>query len=62
VPDFSPPDPADIKPGTQAPLPQPRITASPASPGARPIPRPAPNDPLMALRALSEEEIIALFS
>jgi len=27
-----------------------------------PLPRAAPNDPLAALRALSEEELIALFT
>jgi hypothetical protein len=33
-----------------------------AAPAARAIPRPPPSDPLAAVRALSEEELIALFS
>jgi hypothetical protein len=37
----------------------PRVAAAPAS---RAIPRPAASDPLAAVRALSEEELIALFS
>jgi len=34
---------------------------SPVSPAVRPMPRPAPVNPLAALRALSEDELIALF-
>jgi len=40
-------------------LPQPRAAA--AAP-AQPVPRPVSNDPLGPIRALSEEETIALFS
>jgi hypothetical protein len=39
----------------------PPLAAAPA-PVTQGIPRAAPNDPLAALRALSEEELIALFS
>jgi len=39
----------------------PKISFAPA-PVAREIPRPAPKDPLAAVRDLSEEELIALFS
>jgi hypothetical protein len=44
------------------PLPpqQSRVAAVPVQP--QPVPRPAPNDPLGPVRALSEEETIALFS
>ncbi len=40
-------------------LPPPRVSAGPAT---RAIPRVAPSDPLAAVHALSEEELIALFS
>jgi hypothetical protein len=36
-------------------------TRSPTGPTVRPMPRPAPVSPLAALRALTEEELIALF-
>ena len=42
------------------PLQQSRVAAAPAQP--QPVPRPATNDPLGPVRALSEEETIALFS
>ena len=42
--------------------PPPMTNQSRAAPAAQPVPRPAPNDPLGPVRALSEEEIIALFS
>ncbi len=37
-------------------------TAMPARTAAKPMPRPAPNDPLAALKAMSDEERIALFT
>ena len=37
-------------------------TAVPARTAAKPMPRPAPNDPLAALKAMSDEERIALFT
>lgn len=48
-------DPADL---FEPPL----ATAVTPSPAMRAVPRPAPPDPLAAMRALSEEEVIALFS
>ena len=65
-PKFSPelPPPAFSSAVTQTAaspvLPAP-LAAAPA-PVARKIPHPAPKDPLAAVRALSEEELIALFS
>jgi hypothetical protein len=54
------PMPLDPKPQTPAsPSPQSRVAA--AAP-AQPVSRPASNDPLGPVRALSEEETIALFS
>lgn len=51
--------PSEPKPQTPAsPSPQSRVAAA----TAQPVPRPASNDPLGAVRALSEEETIALFS
>ena len=44
-----------------SPAEPPSVPVAPA-PVARPIPRPAPSDPLAAVRALSAEELIALFS
>jgi hypothetical protein len=63
---FSPelPPPAFSSPVTQiaaSPVQRAPFAAAPA-PVAREIPRPAPKDPLAAVRALSEEELIALFS
>jgi hypothetical protein len=63
---FSPelPPPALSAPVTQtaaSPVQRAPLAAAPA-PVAREIPRPAPKDPLAAVRALSEEELIALFS
>jgi hypothetical protein len=63
---FSPelPPPAFSSPVTQiaaSPVQRAPLAAAPA-PVAREIPRPAPKDPLAAVRALSEEELIALFS
>ncbi len=63
---FSPelPAPAFSGSATQieaSPAEPPPLLIAPA-PAARAIPRPAPNDPLAAVRALSEEELIALFS
>jgi hypothetical protein len=59
------PAPTASSPATQAmALPvqaRPPAAAGPA-PVAQAIPRPAPNDPLAAVRALSAEELIALFS
>ncbi len=52
--------PFDLEPLTPASsLPKPRVAA--AAP-AQPVPRPVSNDPLGPIRALSEEETIALFS
>jgi hypothetical protein len=48
-------EPTESKPPPAAPSPQPRGNANP-------IPRAALDDPLAALHALSEEELIALFS
>ena len=57
---LSPSAAPDAKPPPlQAPSPQPRVAAAPA---AQTVPRPAPSDPLAPVRALSEEEMIALFS
>jgi hypothetical protein len=58
------PPPAFSSPVTQtaaSPVQRAPLAAAPA-PVAREIPRPAPKDPLAAVRALSEEELIALFS
>ncbi|MGA8611745.1 MAG: hypothetical protein WB760_08505 [Xanthobacteraceae bacterium] len=55
--------PSDTKPRSPpSPLPpqQSRVAAAPVQP--QPVPRPASNDPLGPVRALSEEETIALFS
>ncbi len=48
-------DPADL-------FEQPAAASAGAAPPVRAVPRPAPPDPLAAIRALSEEEVIALFS
>jgi hypothetical protein len=65
--DIGPPQASDLGDAGSAV----QIGASPAEPPAlliastsvaRAIRRPAPNDPLAAVRALSEEELIALFS
>ncbi len=48
--------PADMVQAVQSPSPR-----SPAGPSVTAMPRPAPASPLAALRALSEEELIALF-
>jgi hypothetical protein len=48
-----------VKPAEPAPLPSPPRAAASAPPTA---PRPTANDPLAPVRALSEEEMIALFS
>lgn len=48
--------PANVLEAVQSPSPQ-----SPAGPTVTAMPRPAPVSPLAALRALSEEELIALF-
>jgi hypothetical protein len=62
---FSPdlPAPAVSSPVTQT-VASPVQATPPAAPRPAPeaIPRPAPNDPLAAVRALSAEELIALFS
>jgi hypothetical protein len=59
-PPLATPMPLDPKPQTAAsPSPQSRVAA--AAP-AQPVSRPASNDPLGPVRALSEEETIALFS
>ena len=58
------PPPALSSPVTQtaaSPVQRVPLAAAPA-PVVREIPRPAPKDPLAAVRALSEEELIALFS
>lgn len=57
-PAFSAP-PTPAKPDVEQPWPQPKAAAAPI---ARAIPRLAPSDPLAAVLALSEEELIALFS
>jgi hypothetical protein len=53
----------EVKPESKPPpaptLPPPRGNVGPAT---RAIPRAAPSDPLAAVRALSDEELIALFS
>jgi hypothetical protein len=46
----------------QATTPIGTATAVPARTAAKPMPRPAPNDPLAALKAMSDEERIALFT
>jgi hypothetical protein len=46
----------------QATTPIGTTTAVPARTAAKPMPRPAPNDPLAALKAMSDEERIALFT
>jgi hypothetical protein len=51
--------PMEIPPPAAPQSAPPRVAAAPAS---RAIPRPAASDPLAAVRALSEEELIALFS
>lgn len=53
---------ADLEPVGQAMSPQPHVAASTAASEVRSAAHPGPNDPLAALRALSEEEILALFS
>lgn len=53
-------DPADLFEAPPAAIPTPAVTP-PAAP-VRPMPRAAPPDPLAGMRALSEEEVIALFS
>jgi hypothetical protein len=44
------------------PLPQVTEAQPPVRPPATPMPQPAPNDPLAALKAMSDEERIALFT
>jgi len=51
--------PMEIPPPAEPQSAPPRVAGAPAS---RAIPRPAARDPLAAVRALSEEELIALFS
>ena len=51
---------ADGAPQATAPIGT--TTAVPARTAAKPMPRPAPNDPLAALKAMSDEERIALFT
>jgi len=46
----------------QATTPIGTTTAVPARTAAKPMPRAAPNDPLAALKAMSDEERIALFT
>ena len=46
----------------QATTPIGTATAVPTRTAAKPMPRPAPNDPLAALKAMSDEERIALFT
>lgn len=58
APTTIPETPAAATPPTQLPTPQLRIAAGSA---IRPSPRPAPSNPLAALRLLSEEELLALF-
>ena len=48
--------------GNPAPDRAPPVQSAPAVPPQRAVPRPAGNDPLAAVRALSDEELIALFS
>ena len=50
--------PPAVAPPTEPPPPQLRIATASA---IRQVPRPAPSNPLAAMRALSEEELIALF-
>lgn len=59
------PQPAETPSEPAAPvatLAVPRPAAAPARPAARTMPRPALNDPLAALKAMSDEERIALFT
>ena len=56
------PPPAFSSPVTQTAASPVQRAPPAAAPVARQIPRPAPKDPLAAVRALSEEELIALFS
>jgi hypothetical protein len=56
----SPATAPNAKPPTQTPLPPTRV--APAVPAQAVAPRQAANDPLAPVRALSEEEMIALFS
>jgi hypothetical protein len=51
---------ADAAPQTMTPIGT--TSAVPARTAAKPMPRPAPNDPLAALKAMSDEERIALFT
>jgi hypothetical protein len=60
------PAPGALTSAASAPAPAARATdippaRSPTGPTVRPLPRPAPVNPLAALRALTEEELIALF-
>jgi hypothetical protein len=50
----------DAAPQTMTPIGT--TTAVPARTAAKPMPRPAPSDPLAALKAMSDEERIALFT
>jgi hypothetical protein len=59
--------PAPVEPIAPPPAPAPiqPITATPAAPArsaARPVPRAAQNDPLAALKAMTDEKRIALFT
>ena len=62
----APPAMAEVAQGAdgapQATTPIGTTTAVPARTAAKPMPRPAPNDPLAALKAMSDEERIALFT
>jgi hypothetical protein len=55
--------PLDPEPQAPTPMPPPQSRAAAAAPAQpQPVPRPASNDPLAPIRALTEEEMIALFS
>jgi hypothetical protein len=55
----APPPPPPVRLPLEQPLPQPRAAATPM---ARSAARPTPSDPLDTIRALSEAELVALFS
>jgi hypothetical protein len=60
---FAPDTPTAAEPTTPpAPLAQIAEAPPPARPAATPMPQPAPHDPLAALKAMSDEERIALFT